>query len=113
MGLYMNPPDKAMVLCVDERSQIQALDRTQPGLPILKKIDPRRAKRDRSAPDHGQLRHPQTAEVKAWLAAHPRFKSEFIPTSSSWLAAIDASMILFQYLLENFRVELFAAWEIN
>jgi len=33
-GLYMNPPDHAMVLCVDEKSQIQALDRTQPLLPM-------------------------------------------------------------------------------
>lgn len=36
VGLYMNPPDKAMVICVDEKSQIQALDRTQPGLPMKK-----------------------------------------------------------------------------
>jgi len=36
VGLYLNPPDKAMVLCIDEKSQIQALDRTQPGLPIKK-----------------------------------------------------------------------------
>ncbi len=36
VGLYLNPPDKAVVLCVDEKSQIQALDRTQPGLPIKK-----------------------------------------------------------------------------
>ncbi len=34
VGLYLNPPDKAMVLCVDEKSQIQALDRTQPLLPL-------------------------------------------------------------------------------
>ena len=34
VGLYMNPPDRALVLCVDEKSQIQALDRTQPGLPL-------------------------------------------------------------------------------
>jgi transposase len=34
VGLYLNPPDKAAVLCVDEKSMIQALDRTQPGLPI-------------------------------------------------------------------------------
>ncbi|MCL5005077.1 MAG: IS630 family transposase [Acidobacteria bacterium] len=34
VGLYLNPPDKALVLCVDEKSQIQALDRTQPGLPM-------------------------------------------------------------------------------
>jgi hypothetical protein len=34
VGLYMNPPDNALVLCVDEKTQIQALDRTQPGLPL-------------------------------------------------------------------------------
>ena len=34
VGLYMNPPEKAVVLCMDEKSQIQALDRTQPSLPI-------------------------------------------------------------------------------
>jgi transposase len=34
VGLYMNPPENAIVLCVDEKSQIQALDRTQPSLPI-------------------------------------------------------------------------------
>jgi len=36
VGVYLNPPDKAVILCVDEKSQIQALDRTQPGLPIKK-----------------------------------------------------------------------------
>jgi transposase len=36
IGLYLNPPDKAIVLCVDEKSQIQALNRTQPGLPLKK-----------------------------------------------------------------------------
>ena len=36
VGLYLNPPQQAMVLCVDEKSQIQALDRTQPGLPLKK-----------------------------------------------------------------------------
>ncbi len=36
VGLYLDPPDKAIVLCVDEKSQIQALDRTQPGLPMKK-----------------------------------------------------------------------------
>lgn len=34
VGLYLNPPDKALVLCVDEKSQIQALDRTRPLLPL-------------------------------------------------------------------------------
>jgi len=36
VGLYLNPPDQAIVLCVDEKSQIQALPRTQPGLPLKK-----------------------------------------------------------------------------
>jgi len=36
VGLYLNPPEHALVLCADEKSQIQALDRTQPGLPIKK-----------------------------------------------------------------------------
>ncbi|HSP07418.1 MAG TPA: IS630 family transposase [Acidobacteriota bacterium] len=36
VGLYLNPPDHSMVLSVDEKSQIQALDRTQPGLPMKK-----------------------------------------------------------------------------
>ena len=36
VGLYLNPPDKSLVLCVDEKSQIQALDRTQPSLPLKK-----------------------------------------------------------------------------
>ena len=36
VGLYLDPPDKAVVLCVDEKSQVQALDRTQPSLPMVK-----------------------------------------------------------------------------
>ena len=34
VGLYLNPPDNALVLCVDEKSQVQALERTQPVLPM-------------------------------------------------------------------------------
>ena len=36
VGLYLNPPENAVVFCVDEKSSIQALDRTQPGLPLKK-----------------------------------------------------------------------------
>jgi hypothetical protein len=36
IGLYLNPPQQAIVLCIDEKSPIQALDRTQPGLPLKK-----------------------------------------------------------------------------
>lgn len=42
VGLYINPPVKAMVLCVDEKSQIQALDRTQPILPLAPGVAERR-----------------------------------------------------------------------
>ena len=42
VGLYLSPPDRALVLCVDEKSQIQALDRTQPVLPMLPGIPERR-----------------------------------------------------------------------
>lgn len=42
VGLYMNPPDRALVLCVDEKSQIQALDRTQPILPMGPGVPERR-----------------------------------------------------------------------
>ena len=36
VGLYMNPPEKAIVLCADEKSSVQALDRTQASLPMVK-----------------------------------------------------------------------------
>src|ERR671911_2413251 len=42
VGLYHNPPDKAVVLCVDEKSQIQALDRSQPVLPMMPGMPERR-----------------------------------------------------------------------
>lgn len=136
VGLYMRPPDRALVLCVDEKSQIQALDRTQPGLPMKKgrastmthdykrhgtttlfaaldvksgivigECQPRhRAKEflrflkkiDRVVQKHLDLHlvmdnygtH-KTAEVRAWLDKHPRFKLHFIPTSSSWLNLVE------------------------
>src|SRR3954453_14666175 len=40
VGLYLNPPERAVVLCVDEKSQIQALDRPQPILPLLPGVPP-------------------------------------------------------------------------
>lgn len=52
VGLYLNPPTKAMVLCVDEKSQIQALDRTQPLLPLAPGIPERRT--------HDYMRHGTT-----------------------------------------------------
>ncbi|MGF6537029.1 IS630 family transposase [Paraburkholderia youngii] len=52
VGLYLDPPLKAMVLCVDEKSQIQALDRTQPMLPLAPSIPDRRT--------HDYMRHGTT-----------------------------------------------------
>jgi transposase len=52
VGLYLNPPDKAVVLCVDEKSQIQALDRTQPMLPMRPGLPARRT--------HDYVRHGTT-----------------------------------------------------
>ena len=53
VGLYMNPPDRALVLCVDEKSQIQALDRTQPLLPMSFGVPERRT--------HDYVRHGTTS----------------------------------------------------
>lgn len=53
VGLYMNPPDRALVLCVDEKSQIQALERTQPLLPLRPGQAERRA--------HDYTRHGTTS----------------------------------------------------
>jgi transposase len=52
VGLYLNPPAKALVLCVDEKSQIQALDRTQPVLPLMPGVPQRRT--------HDYMRHGTT-----------------------------------------------------
>jgi transposase len=136
VGLYLDPPDKALVLSVDEKSQIQALDRTQPGLPMKKgragtmthdykrhgtttlfaALDvltgvvigncmPRHRRReflrflkqiDKETPADLDLHlildnyatH-KTAEVRRWLAAHPRFHLHFTPTSASWLNLVE------------------------
>ncbi len=61
VGLYMNPPDKALVLCVDEKSQIQALDRTQPLLPMRPGQAERRT--------HDYVRHGTTSLFAALDAA--------------------------------------------
>jgi transposase len=53
VGLYLSPPDRALVLCVDEKSQIQALDREQPVLPMMPGIPERRT--------HNYVRHGTTS----------------------------------------------------
>jgi len=72
VGLYLNPPDKAVVVCIDEKSQIQALDRTAPILPIRPGL-PEKA-------THDYMRHGTTtlfaalevATGKVTDACHPR-----------------------------------------
>jgi len=136
IGLYLDPPEKALILCCDEKSQCQALERTQPGLPLgighIKtkthdyirhgtltlfaalnylegKLITRIAQRHRHqewlaflkiidgetppgldihliADNYATHKH---ADVKRWLAKHPRFHMHFTPTSSSWLNLVE------------------------
>ena len=79
VGLYLDPPTRAMVLCVDEKSQIQALDRTQPMLPLAPGIPERRT--------HDYMRHGTTTLFAALDMAtgevigqmHRRHRSERVP----------------------------------
>jgi transposase len=76
VGLYLNPPDKAIVLCVDEKSQVQALDRTAPVLPLRPGL-PEKA-------THDYVRHGTTtlfaasevATGKVTDACYPRHRHE-------------------------------------
>lgn len=136
VGLYLNPPESAIVLCMDEKSQIQALDRTQPSLPmrpgragtmthdykrngtttlfaaldvltgsVIGQCLPRHRHIeflkflriiDREVPQGLQIHlildnyatH-KHANVKRWLAKHPRFHLHFTPTSSSWCNMVE------------------------
>ncbi|SOT40781.1 transposase [Burkholderia cenocepacia] len=89
VGLYLDPPLKAMVLCVDEKSQIQALDRTQPILPLAPGIPERRT--------HDYMRHgtttlfaaPDIATGEVIGELHRRHRSsEFL----QFLRTIDANV---------------------
>jgi len=136
VGLYHDPPDKAVVLCVDEKSQIQALDRSQPVLPMMPGMPERRthdylrhgitslfaafniadgtviselhrrhraiefrkflARIDKAVPAaldvhlvcDNYATH-NTAEIRTWLARHPRFRVHFTPTGSSWMNQVE------------------------
>jgi transposase len=89
VGLYMNPPDRAMVLCVDEKSQVQALNRTQPILPLAPGVPARQS--------HDYERHGVTSLFAALNVAtgeaigncHRRHRhQEFL----KFLARIDAAI---------------------
>ena len=112
VGLYLDPPAHAVVLSIDEKSQIQALDRTQPGLPMkagrcgTMTDDYKRHRHqefirflnaiERDVPagklieavvdNYATHKHPK---VREWLARHPRWTFHFTPTSASWLNAVE------------------------
>ena len=136
VGLYVDPPAHAIVLSVDEKSQIQALDRTQPGLPMKKgragtmthdykrhgtttlfaalnvldgTVIGKNMQRHRHQEfirflntietqvpvgkvvhvildNYAAHKHPK---VRAWLHRNPRFTFHFVPTSCSWLNAVE------------------------
>lgn len=136
VGLYLNPPARAVILCCDEKSQCQALERTQPGLPLGQghiatrthdyyrhgtvtlfaalnylngKVLAQRAPRHRHQEwlkflkaieadvpadvdvhlvldNYATHKHPR---VLRWLAARPRFRLHFTPTSASWLNLVE------------------------
>jgi transposase len=94
VGLYLDPPERAVVCCVDEKSQIQALKPTQTILSLLPGVPARQS--------HDYQRHGTTSlfaaldyathktpSIKRWLLAHPRFHLHFTPTSGSWLNLVE------------------------
>jgi transposase len=102
VGLYLNPPDRALVLCVDEKSQVQALDRTQPLLPMRPGQVERRT--------HDYVRHGTTSlfaalDVKAGTVigeCHVRHRSRefrrFLDTIDAAVpAGLDVHLILDNY----------------
>src|SRR5262244_2521626 len=89
VGLYLNPPDRALVLCVDEKSQIQALDRTQPLLPMRPGQVERRS--------HDYRRHGTTSLFAALDVKTSRVISQFHRRHRSvefrrFLDAVDAAV---------------------
>ncbi len=71
VGLYLNPPDKAVVLCVDEKSQVQALDRTAPILPLRPGLPEKRT--------HDYVRHGTTTLFAALEVATGRVTDVCLP----------------------------------
>ena len=103
VGLYLNPPEHALVLCCDEKTQIAALNvaegkligtcmprhRHQEWIKFLMQIDqqtPAELDLHLIADNYSTHKHPK---VQRWLKRHPRFHMHFIPTSSSWLNLVE------------------------
>lgn len=89
VGLYMSPPDRALVLCVDEKSQIQALDREQPVLPMMPGMPERRT--------HNYVRHGTTSlfaalDVATGFVIGKCYKRHRASEFLDFLKAIDANV---------------------
>ncbi|MEU2430297.1 IS630 family transposase [Streptomyces sp. NPDC007861] len=106
VGLYHNPPEKAVVLCVDEKSQIQALDRSQPVLPMMPGMPERRT--------HDYLRHGITSLFAAFNIAdgtviselHRRhraieFKKSLVTIDKAVPAELDVHLVCDNYATHN------------
>jgi len=102
VGLYLDPPERAMVLCVDEKSQIQALDRSQPILPIMPGV-PERATHDYKRHGTSSLfaaLNTATGKVIGSLHARHRaieFKKFLITIDQEVPADLDVHLILDNY----------------
>ena len=79
VDLYVAPPAHAVVLSIDEKTQIQALDRIERTIPAGTTIHA-------ILDSYATHKH---ARVRAWLAKHPRWTFHFTPTSCSWLNAVE------------------------
>ena len=95
VGLYLNPPEAAVVLCVDEKSQIQALERSAPILPLMPGVPERQTHdyvRNGTTNLYAAL---DTASGKVIAEMTPRHRAEefrkflFTPTYSSWLNLVE------------------------
>lgn len=89
VGLYMNPPDRAIVLCVDEKSQVQALNRTQPMLPLAPGVPARQS--------HDYKRHGVTSlfaalDVASGVAISNCYRRHRHQEFLRFLNTIDASL---------------------
>ena len=92
VGLYLNSPERALVLCVDEKSQIQALDRTQPLLPMRPGQAERRShdyKRHGTLSLFAALDTATGQVIGRCFARHPRWQAHYTPTSASWINQVE------------------------
>ena len=88
VGLYMNPPVAAAVFAIDEKPQIQALNRTAPTLPMLP-TTPARATHNYVHVILDNLATHKTPTVQRWLLRHRRFHFHFTPTYGSWMNLVE------------------------